>query len=74
LKHEGGEFVSRTQHTENIPGYDFYYRLSLPQGDRAAGRIMAMKNFNDSIGNRTRNLPVCSELPQPTAPPGVRKY
>ena len=28
-----------------------------------------MKNSNDSIGNRTRDLPACSTTPQPTAPP-----
>jgi len=28
-----------------------------------------MKNSNDTISNRTRNLPVCSAVPQPTAPP-----
>ena len=26
-----------------------------------------MKNFSDTIGNRTRDLPVCSAVPQPTA-------
>jgi len=30
---------------------------------------MSMKNSNDNIGNRTRNLPVCSAVPQPTASP-----
>jgi transposase len=34
-----------------------------------AGRIMSMKNFKDIIGNRTRDLPVCSAVPQPTASP-----
>jgi hypothetical protein len=29
---------------------------------------MSMKNSNDTIGNRTRDLPACSALPQPTAP------
>jgi len=28
-----------------------------------------MKNSNDTIGNRTRDLPACSALPQPTALP-----
>ena len=28
-----------------------------------------MKNYNDSKGNRTRNPPACSAVPQPTAPP-----
>jgi len=30
---------------------------------------MSMKNSNDIIGNRTRDLPACSAVPQPTAPP-----
>jgi len=30
---------------------------------------MSMKNANDTIGNRTRDLPGCSAVPQPTAPP-----
>ena len=28
-----------------------------------------MKNSNDTIGNRTRDLPACSAMPRPTAPP-----
>jgi hypothetical protein len=28
-----------------------------------------MKNSNDSIWNRTRDLPACSAVPQPTTPP-----
>ena len=35
----------------------------------AAGRIMSMKNCNDTIANRTRDLPTCRAVPQPTAPP-----
>jgi len=42
----------------NIPDTHFCYRLSQPQGHSAAGRIMSMKNSNDTIGNRTRDLPV----------------
>jgi hypothetical protein len=30
---------------------------------------MSMKNSNDIIGNRTRDLTTCSAVPQPTAPP-----
>jgi hypothetical protein len=30
---------------------------------------VSIKNYNDTIGNRTRDLPVCSAVPQPTAPP-----
>ena len=32
---------------------------------------MSMNNSNDTIGNRTRDLPVCSAVPQPTAPPAA---
>jgi hypothetical protein len=28
-----------------------------------------MKNSNDTIRNRTRDIPACSAVPQPTAPP-----
>jgi hypothetical protein len=28
-----------------------------------------MQNSSDTIGNRTRDLPACSAVPQPTAPP-----
>jgi len=30
-----------------------------------------MKNSSDSFGNRTRDLPACSTVPQPTVPPRV---
>ena len=33
-----------------------------------------MKNSNDTIGNRTRDLPVCSVVPQPTAPTATPIY
>jgi len=34
-----------------------------------AGRIVSMEKSNDTIGNRTRNLPACSTVPEPTALP-----
>jgi len=37
----------------------------------AAGRIMAMKNSSDTVGNRNRDFPACSAMPKPTAPPRV---
>ena len=64
--HEGGKVVSPTQrpplHPGNIPGTNFCWRLSLPkgQGHSAAGMITPMKNSNDIIGNRIRDLPACS--------------
>jgi len=33
-----------------------------------------MENFNYTIGNRTRDLPACSTVPQPTAPPRTPRY
>ena len=47
----------------NIRGTNFCYRLSA-----AAGRIKLMKNFNDTIRNRTRFHPACNAVSQPNAP------
>jgi hypothetical protein len=47
----------------------FCWRLRQPQDHSAAGRIMSMKNSSDTIGNRTRDLPTCSSVPQPTTSP-----
>jgi len=44
----------------NIPGTHFCYRLSRTQGHSATGRIISLKNSNDTIGNRTRDLSVYS--------------
>ena len=52
-----------------IRGYHFCLRLSQPQDRSAAGTIMSMKNSNNTVGNRTRDHPACSAVPQPTAPP-----
>jgi hypothetical protein len=43
--------------------------VSRPQGHNAKGRIKTLKTSSDSIGNRTRDLPACSAVTQPTAPP-----
>ena len=42
-------------------------RSSCHQGHSAARR-MSMKNSNDTIRNRTHNLPACSAVPWQTAP------
>jgi hypothetical protein len=52
-----------------IPGPHFCYRLSRPQGHSAAGRISSIKKSSDYIGNRTRDLPACSIVPQLTTLP-----
>jgi len=71
--YEGGKVVSPTHRrplpSGNIPGTHFCYKLSQPQGHSAAWRIVSMKNVNDTIGNRTRDLPTCSSVPQTTMPP-----
>jgi len=71
--HEGGKVVSRTHRPSlppgNIPGTHFCYRLSQPQGHSVAGRIMSMKNSNDTIGNQTCDFPTSGTVPQPTALP-----
>jgi hypothetical protein len=66
--HEGYRVVSPKHRPPLFPGNisvtHFCYRLSRPQGHSAAGRIMSMKNSSDTIGNRPRDLPVCSAEPQ----------
>jgi hypothetical protein len=57
--------TGRLCHPGHIPGTHFCYRLSQPEDHR----IMSMKNSNDTIGNQTRDLPVCSTAPRTTAPP-----
>jgi len=72
--HECGKVVSPTHRPPLppgiIPGTHFCWRLSRPQGHSVAGRIMSMKNSNDIIGNRTRDIPTCA-IPQPTVPKPV---
>jgi hypothetical protein len=70
--HEGGKVVSPT-HRPPLPPrkyswYSFLLEAESTQGNSATERIMSMKNSNDTIENRTRDLPACSALPQPTAP------
>jgi hypothetical protein len=47
----------------------FCYMLSRPQAIDSAGRIRSIKNCNNLIGNRTRDLPACSIVSQPTTLP-----
>jgi len=48
-------------------------RPSLPPEDvrESAGRMKSIKNRDDLIENRTRDLPTCGAVSQPTAPPRV---
>jgi hypothetical protein len=54
---------------EGSPGTHFCERLSRPQGHDAAGRIRSNEKSNDLLGNRTRDLPACSIVHQPTTLP-----
>jgi hypothetical protein len=58
----------------NTPGTHFCWRPGRPQGHSATGRIMSLKNSSDTIGNRTRDLPVCSVITLRTTPPRAAYY
>jgi len=49
--------------------YSFLLNAKSPQSHSSAGKIISMKNFIDTIGNCNRDLPTCSAVPHPTAPP-----
>jgi len=53
--------------------YPILLEAETTQGHSAAGRIVSMKIYSDTIGNRTRDLLVCSAVPQSTAPPRTPK-
>jgi hypothetical protein len=61
---DGGKVVILTHRPPlppgNVPGTHFCQRLSRPQGHSAIGRIMSMKNSNDTIWSRTSDFPICS--------------
>jgi hypothetical protein len=43
--------------------------MSRLQGHTAAGSIRSIEKSNELIGNRTRDIPACSMVPQPTTLP-----
>jgi hypothetical protein len=45
--------------------YKSVYVVGFSNTSDNAGRIMSMKKSSDTIGNGTRDLPVCSAVPQP---------
>ena len=59
--------TGRLYHPGDTPGTHFCKRSSRTQDHSVVGRIRSMKNLNEPIGNRTRNLPACSAVPQPNA-------
>ena len=64
--HKGGKVV-RPTHRPPLPHRKISCYTFLLKA--AAGRIVSMKNSKDKIGNRTRDLPACSAVPEPTALP-----
>jgi hypothetical protein len=64
-----GEFFSLTRRPPFTPtkitGTHFCWRLSRPLGHTTAGRIRSNEKSNYLIGNRTRDHPACSIVPQP---------
>ena len=58
MAQNGGKVVSLTHRPPlppgNTPSTHFCYRLSQPQGHSAIGRIMSMKNSNDTSWNQWR--------------------
>jgi hypothetical protein len=76
--HKGGNVYSPTHllsfplPLENIPINHLYYRLSRTQVHSEARRRMSINNSNDTIGNRTRGLPACSAVSEPTAQTRVK--
>jgi hypothetical protein len=72
--HEGGKVVSPT-HRPPLPPRKYSWYSFLLRGWVDPRAIVRLKrlcqgiNSNDTIGNRTHDVPVCSVVPQPTAPP-----
>jgi len=73
MKSGNRNFLAPSGHLGPLMGLIFFThfckRLSEPQCHSAAERITSMKNSSDKIGNKTRDLPACSAVPQLTAPP-----
>jgi len=73
LAHECGRVVSH-MHWPPLPSRKYSWCSFLletiqPQGHSAAGRIMSIKNSNDTVRKQTHDLPACSAVPKPTVPP-----
>ena len=60
----------RTSHL--IPQEIFPVHISVGGLVDCGRKDYVVKNSNDTIGNRTRDVPACSAVPQPTAPPRAR--
>jgi len=58
--------VVSTTHRPPVSPRKYSWYSFLLKVDSVAGRTVFMKNSNDTIGNRNRDLPACSAVPQPT--------
>jgi hypothetical protein len=58
--------IGRLHPPRYIPGTHFCYRVTQTHGHNAAGSIKSKKNYNDTIGNRTRDLLALSGVPHST--------
>jgi hypothetical protein len=64
-------YASRFLPPGTIPGTLFCWRQRRPQWHYVAGRIESIEKSKGLIGNRARDLPACSVVPQPTTLPHV---
>ena len=75
LEQEGGKIDSPRHRPLLSPGHthspNICQTLSGPHEYSLARKIKSMKNPNDPIGNRNRNLPACNTVLQPTATMGI---
>ena len=71
--HEGGKVVSPTHRPSLHPRKYSWYSFLL-EAESTPGAIMSLKYSNGTNGNRTRDLPTCSAVPQPTAPPRTQQH
>ena len=55
-------------HRPSLPPRKYSWYSFLLEAESTPGPQCG-RNFSDTIGNRTRDLPVCRAVPQPTAPP-----
>jgi hypothetical protein len=72
-KLEGGKVAGLTHQPplliRKYSWYSFLLEAESTPGPLCSRKDYVMKNSSDTIGNRTRNFPACSAVPQPTVPP-----
>jgi hypothetical protein len=56
--------LSALRADRTLPAGRFLVLISV-RGLSVAGRIRSIEKYNELIGNRTRDLPACSIVPQP---------